>query len=166
MDPEGSAVSGFATPDQTASNGGRSHEVDPPPRDSHSVATGRHRAILWSLACSAVGVPLMSYLAFGLAKVSIQANDAPGPWWIWFTVIVAAVAAGMVASVFLGHWTLGRNLALVLMAPGVAMCLLLIWAFFFGLVFLPGALVWVPVLVVCQRMRANDRAVGESRGAA
>jgi hypothetical protein len=63
----------------------------------------------------------------------------------------------MVASVYLGRWTLGRNLALVLMTPPLVMCLLLVWAFFLGLVFLPGALVWVPVFIVCQRMRSDER---------
>jgi hypothetical protein len=171
MDLDGDAVrhgapSPFAAPTDGASSADPSHLVDSVQREGLSLTKRRHRARVWSLVCFVVGVPLMSYLAFGLAKVTIPANEVPEPWWIWFSVGVGALAACMVAAVFLGRWSLGRNLALVLMTPGLAMCLLLIWAFFFGLVFLPGALVWVPVIIVCQRMRADDREPTESQGAA
>jgi len=156
----------LAAPVHGASSADPSHEFTDVPREGRSLGMRRRRAVVWSLACFVVGVPLTSYLAFGLAKVTIPANGETGPWWIWFSVVVALLAACMVASVVLGRWTLGRNLALVLMVPGVAMCLLLIWAFFFGIVFLPGALVWVPVLLVCLGMPAHERAAARIHEAA
>ncbi len=152
------AADPFAAPVDGAPSAGPSTGLTHANRTGPSLETRRRRARAWGLACVVVGVPLVSFLAFGLAKATIPANETPGPWWIWFSAVVAVLAACMVAAVFRGRWRLGRNLAFVLMLPGAAMCMLLIWAFFFGLVFLPGALVWLPVFVVCLGMPTHERA--------
>jgi len=141
MEPVGAALpSGPELADQAA----------PPPPDL------RRRAVVRSVLCSVVGVPLMSYLAYGLARVTVPANETPDPWWIWFSVGTAAVAVGLVVSAVRGRWALARSLAFTLMIPGLAMTMLLIWAMGLGLVFLPGALVWIPVLATCLRLHSDQ----------
>jgi hypothetical protein len=109
----------------------------------------------------------MTYSAFVLSRgLNLGGQKVDGPWWIWFAGVSAMLAVVMVASVFLGRWTIGRNLAFLLMIPGAVTCLLLIWAFGLGLLFLPAGLVWVPVFVACLRMPGQERAAAVANEAA
>ena len=171
MDPQGDAVRDVSLDPFAAPPEGTS--VPDPALERASVrgrvvplAARRRRAVVWSLVCFVIGVPLMAFSASVLERGLTSGAALLGPGWIWFSVIAGPVAAAIVVAVLRGRWNLARNLALLLMLPGVLAGVGLIWAFGFGLFFLPSALVWLPVFIVCLRMPGQERAAAASPAAA